>query len=143
VPNFINQKPFLTLAGARLVVDAAIQKAEEMGAPQCIAVVDDGGNLLSYARMDGAKYLSFHTALAKARTAASLGRPAWEVDETVGVRLGLASGGAITALKAGIPLKVDGVIVGGVGVGSGTAEEDVTVASHAHQTFCHAVKGAS
>lgn len=141
--EFIVQQPRLTYAGARLVVEAAIEKANEIHVPMSIAVVDDAGHLIAFARMDRAKFHSFHTALAKARTAASYGKPSWEIDETVGVRLALASEGTITALKAGIPLKVNGVIVGGVGVASGTAEEDVQVARHAHQAFLSQVVGAS
>ena len=52
----------LTHAGALAVLEAAIAKATEMQVPQCIAVVDAGGNLLAFARMDGAKVLSQHTA---------------------------------------------------------------------------------
>ena len=133
--DLVGTRPYLTYKGAQLMLEAAIAKATAMGAPQCIAVVDAGGTLLAFARMDGAKYLSVHTALAKARTAASVGKPTWELDETVGVRLALASGGAITALKAGLPLKIDGVIVGGVGVGSGTAEEDMEVVRAAEEAF--------
>ena len=141
--EYIQQKPCLTYAGARLVVDAAIEASDAIRVPMCIAVVDDAGHLIAYARMDGAKFHAFHTAFAKARTAASYGKPSWEIDETVGVRLALASEGTITALKAGIPLKVEGVIVGGLGVASGTADEDVEVARRAHQVFLNRVAGAS
>jgi len=133
--TMVVHKPQLTYAGAMVVLEAAMERANSIGEPQCIAVVDQGGNLVAFARMDGAKFLSFHTAYTKARAAASIGKPTWEVDEQVGVRLALASGGALTALKAGIPIKVDGVVVGGLGVGSGTAEEDMIVAKHAIEVF--------
>ena len=58
----------LTHAGALAIVEAAIAKAEEIQAPQCIAVVDAGGNLLAFVRMDGAKVLSQHTATQRATT---------------------------------------------------------------------------
>ena len=125
----------LTYAGAMLLVESAIERATAMGEPQCIAVVDRGGNLVAFARMDGAKYLSVHTALTKAKAAASLGKPTWEVDEHVGVRLALASGGALTALKAGIPIRAADTVIGGIGVASGTAEDDMDVARYAVAAF--------
>ncbi len=56
--------------GALRALQGAISKAEAMGVPQCIAVVDPGGHLLAFARMDGAKTLSIDSATAKAVTAA-------------------------------------------------------------------------
>jgi glc operon protein GlcG len=141
--EFIVQKPRLTYAGARLIIDAAIEASDAIRVPMSVAVVDDAGHMIAFARMDGAKFHSFHTALAKARTAASYGKPSWDIDETVGVRLALASEGTITALKAGIPLKVNGVTVGGLGVASGTADEDVEVARRAHHVFLNRVAGSS
>jgi len=52
----------LTYAGARVVLDACVAKAAEMGVPQCVVVVDNGGHYLAFARMDGAKVLSTFTA---------------------------------------------------------------------------------
>lgn len=137
--NLVRSSTVLSYEGAMALIRAAIERASEMGVPQCIAVVDHGGNLIAFARMDGAKYLSFHTALTKARAAASIGRPTWEVDEQVGVRLALASDGALTALKAGVPVFVDGKVVGAIGVGSGTAEDDMDVARHAIAAFGRAL----
>jgi len=57
----------LTHAGALAVLQAAVARAEAMQVPQCIAVVDAGGNLLAFARMDGAKVLSQHTARRRRR----------------------------------------------------------------------------
>src|SRR5204863_110492 len=65
----------LTHHGAIRLVQAAIAKAEAMGVPQCIAVVDDGGHLLAFGRMDGAKFLSIDSSTRKAVTAASSRAP--------------------------------------------------------------------
>ena len=65
----------LTSEGALKLLQAAIAKAKEMNVPQCISIVDTGGHLLAFARMDGAFVLSVDTSLAKAKTAASHGVP--------------------------------------------------------------------
>jgi uncharacterized protein GlcG (DUF336 family) len=65
----------LTYAGAALAIKAAVAKAHEIGVPQNISIVDKGGNLLAFARMDGARFLAQHSSFSKAQTAASLGMP--------------------------------------------------------------------
>src|SRR5258708_19201600 len=65
----------LTHDGALMIIDAAVAKAAAMGVPQCIAVVDDGGNLLAFLRMDGAKFLSTDSATRKAISAVSSRAP--------------------------------------------------------------------
>src|SRR5215468_2346348 len=118
----------LTHAGALAIVEAAIAKAEEIQAPQCIAVVDTGGNLLTFVRMDGAKVLSQHTAIQKAVTAATTRAATGHAPEEHALKLALASGLRVTNLKGGLPIVVDGQVAGGIGVGSGTGDEDVAVA---------------
>src|SRR5581483_2999127 len=70
----------LTHTGARRILDAAIAKAEAMKVPQCIAIVDDGGHLLAFTRMDGAKVLSIDSSLRKAMTAASSRVPTGKIE---------------------------------------------------------------
>lgn len=118
----------LTHAGALAVLHGAIARAEEMQVPQCIAVVDGGGNLLAFVRMDGAKVLSQHTATQKAVTAATTRASTGYAPEDTALKLALASGLRVTNLKGGLPIVVDGHVVGGIGVGSGTGDEDVAVA---------------
>lgn len=118
----------LTHAGALAVLDAAVATADAMGVPQCIAVVDPGGNLLAFVRMDGAKVLSQLSATQKAVTAASSRAATGAADEQLALKLALATGGQVTNLKGGLPIVVDGQVVGAVGVGSGTGEQDVAVA---------------
>jgi uncharacterized protein GlcG (DUF336 family) len=105
-----------------------VSKAAHIGAPQCIAVTDDGGHLLAFARMDGAKVLSIDSAIAKARTAASSRVPTGALPEDLERRLASATRGAHTNLRGGLPIVVRDEVVGAIGVGSGTGDQDVEVA---------------
>jgi uncharacterized protein GlcG (DUF336 family) len=118
----------LTYAGARIVLDACVAKAAEMGVPQCVVVVDNGGHYLAFARMDGAKALSTFTATQKAQTAASSRVATGAAPQDFGLNLALASGGRVTNLKGGLPIVVNGKVVGAVGIGSGAPDQDVAVA---------------
>lgn len=122
--------PHLRLSheGALKILRAAIEKAKAMGVPQCIAIVDDGGHLLAFTRMDGAKVLSIDSSLRKAMTAASGRVPTGGAAPDVELKLGLATNGKLTNLKGGVPIVLDGHVVGAVGVGSGTGEQDLEVA---------------
>jgi glc operon protein GlcG len=124
----------LNLAGAETVLEAAKKKAAAMGLKVNVAVVDDGGHLLSFARMDGARPASAATALTKAVSAATFRQESGplpakgEPDLLLSLSLQNASGGKITTLKGGVPIVVDGQVVGAIGVGGGTGEQDVEVA---------------
>ena len=80
-------KPFLKLPhkGAFAVLNAGVEKAVEIGQPQCISVVDNGGNLLAFIRMDGAFHMSLETSLRKARTAACYMEPSGGLLEGVDI----------------------------------------------------------
>ena len=123
----------LTLEGARSTLAAAEAKARAINVPQNIAVVDDAGHLLAFARMDGAKLSSVEVALTKAR-AAALRRaatgpsPANEPSVMLSLGLSLATDGKLTCIRGGLPVFVDGQCVGGIGVSAGTEDEDVLVA---------------
>jgi glc operon protein GlcG len=118
----------LTYEGAAKILAAALAKAEELAVPQCVAVTDDGGHLLAFARMDGAKVLSIDSATAKARTASSSRVPTGNLAEGMDWQLTAATRGRLTNLKGGFPIIVQDHLVGAIGVGSGTAEEDIAVA---------------
>ncbi len=126
--SYVKPSMTLTHAGALAVLQGAVAKASEMNVPQCIAVVDGGGNLLAFVRMDGAKVLSQHTATQKAVTAATTRGATGHAPDDLALKLALASGLRVTNLKGGLPIVVDGHVVGAVGVGSGTGEQDVAVA---------------
>jgi uncharacterized protein GlcG (DUF336 family) len=114
-----------------VLLAAAIAYAGKMGVPQCIAVVDDGCNLLAFARMDGARVLSIKSAQRKAMTAATTGKPTGEIHSDIELKLAIATDGAMVNLMGGLPVIVDGQLIGGIGVGSGTGQQDREVANAA------------
>ena len=118
----------LTHGGAQEIIEAAVKKAVEMKKPQCIAVVDEGGNLLAFTRMDGGKILSIESSIRKAATAASSRWPTGGIQGDLEFRLAHATSGRLVNLKGGLPIIVEGVTIGGIGVGSQTGEEDLEVA---------------
>jgi uncharacterized protein GlcG (DUF336 family) len=118
----------LTYAGAAIAIEAAVAKSREISAPECIAVVDAGGNLLAFARVEGAAVLAVEPAIAKAATSASIGAPSGGIPFEFGANLGFASQGGIVNLGGGFPIVHDGQLIGAIGVGSGTTEQDVAVA---------------
>ena len=135
----------LNLAGAEAVLEAAKAKAAAMGLKCNVAIVDDGGHLLAFARMDGARPASAATALTKAVSAATFRQetgplpPKGEPDVLLSLSIQNASGGKITTLKGGVPIVIDGQVVGAVGVGGGTGEQDAEVAKAGIQALLDAL----
>ena len=121
----------LTHEGALRILRAGIDTALRIGVPQNIVIVDEGCNLLALVRMDGARVLSVESAMNKAKTAASTGNPTGGVEAQQGTNLALATAGKITNLRGGLPIRIDGHLVGAIGVGSGTGDQDVQVAEGA------------
>src|ERR1700730_16520689 len=121
----------LTSDGAMKLLNAAMAKAKEMKVPQCISVVDAGGHLLAFGRMDGAFVQSIDTSLMKAMPAASYGVPTGDIAAGLDLKLAIATQGKRINLPGGLPVIVDGHVVGGIGVGSGTGEQDRIVAEAA------------
>jgi len=121
----------LTSEGAMKLLHAAMAKASHMGVPQCISIVDAGGHLLAFVRMDGAFYQSIDTSLMKAKTAACYGKPTGDIAAGVDLKLAIATRGQRINLPGGLPIIVDGHVLGGIGVGSGTGEQDRQVANAA------------
>ncbi len=121
----------LTHQAIMTMLQAAISKAEAIGQPQCIVIVDASGVTLGQLRMTGAKFLSLKSAEAKARTAASIRAPSDTIPETVGPAIAAATESAVTRLGGGLPIFIDGTCVGGIGVGSGLPEQDKDVANAA------------
>jgi glc operon protein GlcG len=142
----------LRLPGARAVVEGAVAKAAEMNIKVNIAVVDDGGHLLSFERMDGARPASAYTAITKASAAATFRAetgpiPKGTTPPDLLLNLSLqnaaaASGGKLTALPGGIPIIVDGQVIGAVGVGGGSGEQDSEVARAGINRFLMQLKPA-
>ncbi|WP_010584355.1 GlcG/HbpS family heme-binding protein [Schlesneria paludicola] len=136
-PLVTRQQTKLNLKGAELILSAAQAKATDMKVAMNIAVVDDGGHLITFARMDGARPASVPTALTKATAAATFRQPTGPLpangEPNLLLSLGVpaaaaASGGKMTTLKGGVPIVVDGQVIGAVGVGGGSGEQDAEVA---------------
>ena len=118
----------LTHDGALKAIAAGAARAVTMGVPQCLVVVDASGETIASLRMDGARFLSLHTARAKARTAASINAATGGMAFEAALSAGIASQGGVTNLPGGLPIRFDGRLAGGIGVGSGTGEQDFDVA---------------
>lgn len=124
----------LTLEGAEAVVAAAKAHAMRIGVPMNIAVVDDGGHLMAFARMDGAKLSSVDIAINKAVAAAIRRMPTGparsgdEVNLLLSLSLAIGSRAQQTPLRGGMPLEANGQCVGAIGVSAGTEDQDVEVA---------------
>ncbi len=121
----------LTHRAVMEMLAAAVAKAEDMGQPQCIIIVDASGEVLGEIRMTGSRFLSRKSARSKALTAASIGAPSSTVNEAFRPAIAAATHGNVTGLDGGLPIRVDGHLMGGIGVGSGSGEQDVVVATAA------------
>src|SRR6266566_4251778 len=121
----------LDQAGARTVLQAARESAQQRSAPSAIAVVDPAGDLLAFQRMDHVRPASAGLAIEKARTAARLQRPTEEVEDNINRgRTAFVTAG-ITALRGGVPVRVNGQVVGAVGVAGRSKETDTDIANAA------------
>ena len=125
--------PRLTLQGARLIMAAAARKAATIGVPMDIAVVDDGGHLLVFNRMDGAKLSSIDISVSKAWTAACARRATHEYAEIASpgkpaYGIHVSNSGRFMIVGGGLPICLDGHVVGGIGCSSGTVHQDREVA---------------
>lgn len=126
--NHILTSSVLSDEGVMTLLTAAISAASEMRQPQCIVIVDQSGVTLGSFRMRGSRFQSLKSALAKAQTAASIGAPSHSLPEHARLLLAAATKGDATGLRGGLPVRVSGVLVGGIGVGSGSGEQDEQVA---------------
>ena len=129
--DYAEESLALTHAAVMEMLSASILKAEEIGQPQCIVIVDASGEPLGEIRMSGAKYLSRKSARAKARTSASIGAASAAIPESVRPLIALATDGEVTGLGGGLPIRLKGILVGGIGVGSGSPDQDLAVAEAA------------
>jgi len=133
-PEFVTRNsPRLTLQGARLIMASAVRKASAIGVPLDIAVVDDAGHLLVFSRMDGAKLSSIDIAISKAWTAACARRATHEYAEIASpgrpaYGIHVSNNGRFMIVGGGLPVFVDGRIIGGIGCSSGTTQQDREVA---------------
>ncbi len=130
----------MTLADARRVTAAAEKKAQEIGQPMNIAVADEGGNLVSHVRMDGAWLGSIDISINKAFTARAfdistkdLAGQSQSGNQFFGIHV--SNGGRVMIFAGGIPLKRDGKVVGAIGVSGGSGDQDHSVAEAGAAAF--------
>lgn len=123
----------LSLEDAQILLAGAKQKATEINVPMCIAVTDESGNLIAFERMDGGKAHSIQVSQDKAFTAGASRKATHEynaVNTPGSLAFGIHTecGGHISTVGGGLPLQIDGDFVGGIGVSSGTPQQDMDVA---------------
>ncbi|HLI64366.1 MAG TPA: heme-binding protein [Terriglobales bacterium] len=130
----------LTLADARRIIAAAEQKAEEIGQPMNIAVVDQGGNLIAHVRMDNAWIGSVDISIKKAWTARAFDISTKELaensqsgDQFFGIHV--SNDCRVMIFAGGIPLKKAGQVVGAIGVSGGLGKQDQAVAEAGAEAY--------
>jgi uncharacterized protein GlcG (DUF336 family) len=130
----------MTLEDARRVIAAAEKKAQEIGQPMNIAVADEGGNLVSHVRMDGAWLGSIDISINKAYTARAFDIATKDLashSQSGGQFFGIhvSNHGRIMIFAGGIPLKKGGKVVGAIGVSGGSGDQDHSVAEAGAAAF--------
>ena len=130
----------IQLADARRIIAAAEKKAEDIGQPMNIAVVDEGGNLVAFERMANAWIGSIDIAQKKAWTSRAfdietgdLGKNSQSGDQFFGIHA--SNGGKVMIFAGGVPLKQGGKVVGAVGVSGGLGKQDQAVAEAGADAF--------
>lgn len=130
----------LDIQDARVLIAGAREKSEEIGVPMCIAITDEGGNLIAFERMDGGKVTSSMIAIDKSFTASAAKKATHEYGAasqpgSPAYGIGSAIGGRLMVVGGGLPVIVEGEVVGGIGVSSGTPDQDRAVAQAGIDSF--------
>ena len=122
-------KKTLTLEAAMRLAARAAEEARARGVGVVIAVVDDGGHLIVLRRMDDAQVASVNVGIGKARTAAIYRRPSRDFEEQIRAgRLAALALADSTPLQGGIPIKLNGKVIGAIGVSGDTPQVDEAIA---------------
>ena len=127
----VESRKSLTLDGAKKVIAAAVAEARLKNAPGgVIAVVDEGGNLMALERLDGTFTAGANISIGKARTAVMFKRPTKFFEEIIKAgRTPMIALPDFTPLQGGVPIELDGRVIGGVGVsGAASAQQDEELA---------------
>lgn len=125
-------KPYLPHALAKSMLAACEDKARTMGLSMTIAIVDDGGHLVSFARMEGVHAGTIELAIGKARSSVMFKRPTAKFEESVAAgTIGLLKLPNVLPFAGGLPLLVGGHLIGAVGVSGAAAAQDGQVAGAA------------
>lgn len=140
------EKKGLSLEGARLVISAAKEEARRLNAPGgVIAVVDEGGNLVAVERLDGTFAAGANISIGKARTAAIFKRTTKTFEDVIkNGRTSMVALSDFTPLQGGVPILVEGQLIGGVGVsGAASAEQDEQLAIAGANAFLNPANASS
>jgi glc operon protein GlcG len=122
-------KSVLTVVEANRILDAARTEADKNQWAVAIAVVDDGGHPLALLRLDGCAPIGSYIAMEKARTSALGRRESKQYEDMInGGRSAFLSAPLVATLEGGVPVVVDGQVVGAVGVSGVKADQDAQVA---------------
>ncbi len=131
----------LSLANAQTLIEGTKIKANEIGVPMCISIVDESGNLIAFDRMDGGKTTSITISQDKAFTAAAARKATHEYNEvcvpgSLAFGIHTAIGGRLCVVGGGLPIyDNDGDVVGGIGLSSGTPQQDMDCAAAGIEYF--------
>ncbi len=125
-------KHFLPHTLAKSMLAACEDKARAMGLAMTIAIVDDGGHLIAFSRMDGVHAGTIELAIGKARSSVMFKRPTAKFEESVAAgTIGLLKLPNVLPFAGGVPLLVGGQLIGAVGVSGAAAAQDAQVAAAA------------
>ncbi len=131
----------LSLADAQILIKGTKIKANEIGIPMCISIVDESGNLIAFDRMDGGKATSITISQDKAFTAAAARKATHEYNEvcvpgSLAFGIHTALGGRLCVVGGGLPIyDNEGSVVGGIGLSSGTPKQDMECAAAGIEYF--------
>lgn len=130
----------ISLSMAKALLEASEKQARAMGLSQSIAIVDEGGNLIAFHRMENAKIASIDIAVNKAWTSVALQVPTANLvnaSQPGGDLFGIntTNQGKVIIFGGGIPLTINNRVVGGIGVSGATTTQDIQVADPAIQLF--------
>lgn len=130
MPISLPSRKTLSLEAARIALAASEAEALKSGWRVVIAVVDEGGHPIALARLDGAQWSSIATAVEKARAATAWKRPTRLLEESInnGRTAFLSISQDMALLQGGVPIEVDGAVLGAVGVSGVKASDDEIVA---------------
>ena len=130
----------LSISDAHILVEGAVAASNDIKVPMCIAITDESGNLVAFERMDGGKISSISIAIDKAFTGAAARKPTHVYNQlcqpgqpTFGIHI--TNGGRFSIIGGGFPVTLSGEVIGGIGISSGTADQDVVVAEAALKYF--------
>lgn len=123
-------RQIITLEGARRILAAAEAEARKNNWNVAMAVVDESGNLIAFQKLDDTQVGSIDIAIGKARTAARMKRPTKALEDAVtGGRTVMLAIEGLVPMEGGVPVIVDGRVIGAVGVSGVTSQQDAQVAS--------------